>query len=168
MISRVVVRSGDDDKPQASCASSDGSRAASRKDTGAPKEFRETKHAEVQPRIAEEGTEAEGIGERQRECGCVAWRPAEPRELGDVSELRICCPSVGSAGVSFEQGMEFSDAGYEPRPAAACASGACPVSDQSADAENDTTAESERYLVRMGGAVRWPTQRDFGAATKSS
>ncbi|KAL3170684.1 hypothetical protein MRX96_044134 [Rhipicephalus microplus] len=67
MITHVVVRSGDDDKPQGSRASPDGpdgSQAVASKDTGAPEEFREKEHAEVKPPIAEEGAEAEGIVER--------------------------------------------------------------------------------------------------------
>ncbi|KAL3196610.1 hypothetical protein MRX96_045159 [Rhipicephalus microplus] len=142
MISRVVVRSGDDDKPQGSRASSDLTQAAGRKDTGAPKEFHEKKHAEVQPRIAEEGMEAESIGERQRERG------------------------VGSSGVSFELGMEFSDAGYEPRPAAACASGTFPVSNQSADAEKRDHGRVREIFSENGGrSVSNPTRLRCGIQT---
>ncbi|KAL3207165.1 hypothetical protein MRX96_010479 [Rhipicephalus microplus] len=62
---------------------------------------------------------------------------------GDASKLRFSCPKVGSVAVSFEQGVEFSDAEYEPRPAAACAAGTFPVADQSADAE-----KRDHYQVR--------------------
>ncbi|KAL3227347.1 hypothetical protein MRX96_024162 [Rhipicephalus microplus] len=55
----VVVGIGDDDEPQDRPASLDGSQVAGRKGTGAPEEFREKKHAEVKPQIAEEGAEAE-------------------------------------------------------------------------------------------------------------
>ncbi|KAL3193844.1 hypothetical protein MRX96_000132 [Rhipicephalus microplus] len=82
MITHVVVGSGDDDKPQGSCASPDGSQAAGRNDSGAPEEFHEKQHAKVKPQIAEKGAEAEGIVERRRERLCVAQRPLVPRELG--------------------------------------------------------------------------------------
>ncbi|KAL3225827.1 hypothetical protein MRX96_025410 [Rhipicephalus microplus] len=111
MITHVVVGIGDDDKPRGSHTSLDGLQVPGRKDTGAPKKFLEKEHAEVKSRIAETGAEAEGIVERQRERFCVAQRPAEPRELEDTSELRLCCPKVVSHGVSFEQ---FSGAEYGP------------------------------------------------------
>ncbi|KAL3172952.1 hypothetical protein MRX96_012696 [Rhipicephalus microplus] len=120
MITNVVVRSGDDDSLRGSRASPDGTHASNRKGTGEPEEFREKEHAQVKPQIAEEGAEAEGIVERQRERLCVAQRLAEPRELVDAKELCLCCPKVGSVEVSFEQGTEFSDPEYEPRPCGVC------------------------------------------------
>ncbi|KAL3248709.1 hypothetical protein MRX96_017794 [Rhipicephalus microplus] len=112
MITHVVVRSGDDDRLPGSRASPDGTEAAGKKDAGAPEEFHEKEHAEVKPRIAEEGAGAEGVVGRQRDHLCMAQKPVEPRELGDASEWRLCCPEAGSVGVSFEQSVEFSDAEY--------------------------------------------------------
>ncbi|KAL3246237.1 hypothetical protein MRX96_057782 [Rhipicephalus microplus] len=125
MITSVVVRSGDDDSLRGSRASPDETQAVGRKGTGEPKGFLEKEHAEVKPQIAEEGAEAEGIVERQRQRLCVAQRPSEPRELVDVKELPLCCTKFASVDVSFEQGVEFSDPKCEPRPAAARAAGTC-------------------------------------------
>ncbi|KAH8027062.1 hypothetical protein HPB51_001958 [Rhipicephalus microplus] len=96
-------------------------------DTGTLEEFREKEPAEVKPQIAEERTEAGGNVERQRERLCVAQRQAEPQELGIASELRLCCPKFEPVGVSFEQGVEFSNVEYEPQPTAACALGTCQI-----------------------------------------
>ncbi|KAL3226459.1 hypothetical protein MRX96_024925 [Rhipicephalus microplus] len=62
MITHVVVRSEDDDSLR---TSPDGTEAAGKTDASAPEEFREKEHAEVKPRIAEEGVDAKGIVERQ-------------------------------------------------------------------------------------------------------
>ncbi|KAL3222014.1 hypothetical protein MRX96_029006 [Rhipicephalus microplus] len=147
----VVVSSGDDDNPEGSHASPDGSQAAGRKDTSAPEEFREKEQAEVKPRIAEESAEAEGIVERPRECLFMTQMPAEPRDLVDAKELRLCCPKFGSVDVFFEQGIEFSDAEYELRPAVACAAGTFPGSDRSGDAKKqDSDRVRENFSKHRG------------------
>ncbi|KAL3214803.1 hypothetical protein MRX96_034651 [Rhipicephalus microplus] len=134
---------------QSSRASPEGYHAAGRKCTGAPEEFPENEHADVKQQIAEEG--AEGIVERHHEF--CAWHRGR-RSLenwGDASEWHLSCPKVGSVGVSFEQGGQFTDAEYEPRPAAACAAGSCPVSDRSADAgkrDRDRVCDQVRDRVR--------------------
>ncbi|KAL3179580.1 hypothetical protein MRX96_037963 [Rhipicephalus microplus] len=71
MITHVVEGSGDDDKLQGSRESPDGLQPPGRKNTGTPEEFRKKKHAEVKLQMAEEGAEAKGIVERQRER--FAW-----------------------------------------------------------------------------------------------
>ncbi|KAL3247549.1 hypothetical protein MRX96_056978 [Rhipicephalus microplus] len=68
MITHVVVRSGDTDSLRGSRASPDSTEAAGKKDASAPEDFREKEHAEVKLRIAKEGSEAEGIVEREHEC----------------------------------------------------------------------------------------------------
>ncbi|KAL3201134.1 hypothetical protein MRX96_043091 [Rhipicephalus microplus] len=152
MVTHVFLESSDDDKPQGSRASPDGSQTAGGKETCTPEKFREKEHAEVKPQIAEEGVEAEGIVERQRVRLCVAQRPAEPQEQGDTSELRLCYPKAVSVGASFEHCVEFSDAEYELRPAATCAAGTSPVSDRLTDMPgNETMTESARVLVSTGG-----------------
>ncbi|KAL3184078.1 hypothetical protein MRX96_006186 [Rhipicephalus microplus] len=128
-----VVKSGDDDSLRGSRASPDETQASDRKGTGKPEEFCEKEHAQVKPQIAEKGAEAEGIVERQRERLCVAQRPAEPRELVDAKELRLCCPKVGSVDRLFQGGVEFRDREYELRLAPVAAAGTCPGSDRPAD-----------------------------------
>ncbi|KAL1470202.1 hypothetical protein MTO96_040580 [Rhipicephalus appendiculatus] len=116
MITHVVVKNGDDEGPQGSRASRDETEAAGKEDTSAPEEFREKGQAKATPQIAEEG--AGGIVERHCERSCLVQGHAEPRELMHASKLGPCYTKVESVSVLLEQGGAFSDAEYEPRPAA--------------------------------------------------
>ncbi|KAL1486135.1 hypothetical protein MTO96_031516 [Rhipicephalus appendiculatus] len=140
MITHVVVRSGDDEGPQGRRASPEETQGAGKKGTSAPEEFREKGQAEATPQIAEEG--AGGIVERHCERSGFVQGPAEPRELIHASELRLCYTKVQSVSVLLEQGGAFSDAEYEPRPAAPCTADIYPFSDSS-------TRAGERYRGRV-------------------
>ncbi|KAH7934552.1 hypothetical protein HPB51_029082 [Rhipicephalus microplus] len=122
-------------------------------DTSASEEFREKEHVEIKPRIVEEGVEAEGIAARQRECLCVAQRPAEPRELGDAKELALVAQKLGQ--LTYRSSKAWNLAEYEPWPAAACTAGTCPGSDHSDDAgkqDSDRVLENfSKHRVPFGG-----------------
>ncbi|KAL1475675.1 hypothetical protein MTO96_037113 [Rhipicephalus appendiculatus] len=135
-----VVRRGDDEGPQGSRASPEETQVEGKKDTSAPEEFREKEQAEAKPQIAEEG--AGGIVERHCERSGFVQGPAEPRELIHASKLRPCDTKVESVSVLLEQGGAFSDADYEPRPAAPYVADICPFSDSSSRA-------GERYHGRV-------------------